>query len=93
MYLSDSGPYRNMPTKEIAEMMVQATVEYTDIYFKSLLGRDGKMDKQLWASLHMGIIIGMQQAGYTQDQMHEALHIAQGRLSEMYGNGLSVEKQ
>lgn len=81
-----------MREEEITAMFVQATVEYTQLYFGSLLGRDGKMDRQLWAALHCGLIIGMEKGGYQKPLLYSSLTKAQEELEKIYGPGLVVHK-
>ena len=72
-----------MNAQQIADMLVQATVEYTNIYLK--VNQIKKFDKQLWAALHVGFMVGMKAGGYDEKITNQALEIAQENLARMGG--------
>ena len=71
-----------MPRKtveELAEILEQITIEYTDVYFDAT--GDNTMDKQNWAALHLGFMAAIKVLGYTEFEAHEVLEKAQDKIS------------
>lgn len=70
----------------IAAEIVQMTNEFTSHYFMSehVEEKDGvkSIDKQLWAALHIGYVVGMRNAGYPNDVLDSAIEIAQAELTK-----------
>ena len=66
--------------QQIAELIVRMTQDYTELYQKNIKTR---MDKQLWASLHLGFITGMKQSEYAEEELIEALDLAITELSKI----------
>ena len=68
-----------LSVKEVADAIVQITGEYTDLQITAF----GELDKQLWAALHIGFMGGMKMNGYTEEELSEALEIAQDKIEEI----------
>ena len=62
---------------EIADVLVELTEEYSEIYFETF---QKDMDKQLWAALHLGFVAAMKLNGYSEAILQAALRDAQERL-------------
>lgn len=69
-----------MNTKEIADAMVQATIEYTQAYFEAF---DKNLDKQLLAALHCGFISALTVVGYPKETLDDALTLLMEELARI----------
>jgi hypothetical protein len=65
--------------RQIADVLLNLTEEYSDIYFKTF---QKDMDKQLWAALHLGFIAAMKLNGYSETVLQAALRDAQERMPD-----------
>jgi hypothetical protein len=65
--------------REIADVLVDLTEEYSDIYCETF---HKDMDKQLWAALHLGFVAAMKLNGYSETILQAALRDAQERMPE-----------
>lgn len=61
--------------KEIAEYILGVTRDYTTMY--TIANKTSKVNKQLWAALHIGFLAGMKLAGYEEEYLIKALEQAQ----------------
>lgn len=68
---------KKLTKTEIADLIVHMTLDYTQIYAKEV---KNKIDKHLWAALHIGFITGMKQVGYEEEYLMDALSLAQRKL-------------
>lgn len=68
-----------MTTQQITELFVNATHDYTDVWFAAK-GKDAKLDKQLWAALHFGISLGLKEAGESEADIDKGLEEAQKEI-------------
>lgn len=66
--------------KELVDLIVQITEEYTDGYF--IANNTNKIDKQLWAALHIGIVVTLKKIGYSENDLLDAFSAAQLKIQE-----------
>jgi len=66
--------------KELAEILYVQTVEATNVYFKTT--KKKKMDKQLWAWLHIGFLSGIVECGYTEKEAMEVIALTKSHIKE-----------
>lgn len=75
------SPYTGamLAEREIADVLLDLTEEYSRIYFETF---QKDMDKQLWAALHLGFVAAMRLNGYPEAVLQAALRDAQERLPQ-----------
>ena len=59
-------------------------VEYTEQYFGAF-NKKKKLDKQLWAALHVGFISAMKLNGYSETEVMAALEAANREIARVLG--------
>ena len=71
---------KKLTKKEIAERIVDLTFDYSDLYVANK--NDKRIDKQLWAALHLGFVAGMKLNGYGEEYIMGAVEMAQEELKD-----------
>ena len=71
---------KKLTKDEIADILVQTTLDYSNCYFESI---KKPLDKQLWAALHVGFIAGMKVNGYTDEYLLGALSLSQDKIEDL----------
>jgi hypothetical protein len=64
---------------ELAEGIVEVTLEYTREYFK--IDKNEKLDRNLWQALHIGFCGALAIEGYDKKTIMRSLEIAQKGLT------------
>jgi hypothetical protein len=67
--------------KQLTDAIVQVTVEYTEQYLAAF--KKKKLDKQLWAALHLGFVAAMKLNGYSEEDLMTALEAAQKEIARV----------
>lgn len=65
--------------REIANVIVSLTADYTDEYFATF---QKDLDRQHWAALHLGFIVAMKLNGYGESILNAALADALQRIPD-----------
>ena len=66
--------------REIADVLVNLTADYTDEYFATF---QRSLDKQYWAALHLGFVVAMKLNGYHDSILNAALADALQRIPDL----------
>lgn len=75
---------KRLTKKKASELIVQATIEYTDAYFAKFGGNT--MEHKYWMALHVGYTAGLRACGYSEKFTVDAVKIAIEKLATLVNN-------
>lgn len=80
---------KNFTLEQLGDLIFNETMQYTEMFFFTF--NTQVMDRQLWAALHIGMMVGLMQGGYSRELVQGAVNIAMQKLEAHYGPQLRGE--